>query len=205
MGSDCGWCNCNIGEREIAKHFNSSQKLNSILIVPQKLSQQSSSDQPTSEGAAEKPPKPYRSMLPGLGIDKEGEEGEEEEVVEEPSIPTPRKRLMNFKIPLINRGGQRRDQNLSIVARRRLFSEEGEGVKQVLYLLFKDKYKDAPLCSLVPRLHCPAFFVPKCKKCWAVEPGNEATIVLHEPECCGNTYALLTFLAGPCFIWLHEG
>ena len=31
--------------------------------------------------------------------------------------------------------------------------------------------------SLVPRLHCacPAFVFPKCKKRWAVEPGNEAT------------------------------
>ena len=86
--------------------------------------------------------------------------------MEEPSIPTPRKRLMTLQDSADKSCGQRRDQNLSIVARRRLFSEEGEGVKQVLYLLFKDKYKDAPLCSLVPRLHCPAFFVPKCKKCW---------------------------------------
>ena len=39
--------------------------------------------------------------------------------------------------------------------------------------------------SLVPRLHCPAFFVlwknparvfPKCKKRWAVGPGDEATL-----------------------------
>ena len=74
-------------------------------------------------------------MLPGLKVDsgqeKEGEEGvgawpgskEEEE-----SIPTPRKRLMNFKIPIINRGDQRRGQNASVVTRRRLFSNESEWV-----------------------------------------------------------------------------
>ena len=98
-------------------------------VLSQKLVQQSSSDQPTADSGIEKPPKPYRSMLQGLKVEKEGEEEEEEEekaATEEPSIPTPRKRLTNFKIPLLNRGGQRRDQNLSIVSRRRLFSEEGE-------------------------------------------------------------------------------
>ena len=42
--------------------------------------------------------------------------------------------------------------------------------------------------GLVPRLHCPAFFVlwkntacvfPKCEKRWAVEPANEATQLIH--------------------------
>ncbi len=71
-------------------------------------------------------------MLPGLKVKKEGEGGREEEREEEgdeegaKSIPTPRKRLMNFKIPILNRVGQRRNQSVSVVARRRLFSEEGE-------------------------------------------------------------------------------
>ena len=78
---------------------------------------------------------PYRRMLPGLKVEQEaketgeaGKDGAEDEAAgeeEEETIPTPRKRLMNFKIPIINRGGQRRDQNLSVVARRKLFSDEG--------------------------------------------------------------------------------
>lgn len=78
-------------------------------------------------------------MLPGLKVregggleggegsrehQREGEEEDEEEEVK--SIPTPRKRLMNFKIPIINRGDQRRGQRASVVTRRRLFSEEDE-------------------------------------------------------------------------------
>ncbi len=74
-------------------------------------------------------------MLPGLKLGKETEEEGKEEREEEgeeeeeegkgSSLPTPRKkRLMNFKIPLINRGGQRRDQNRTLVTRRRLFDEE---------------------------------------------------------------------------------
>lgn len=73
-------------------------------------------------------------MLPGMKVKdsepsekqraSEGEEGEgkEEEEEEEgkPLPPTPRKRLMNFKIPLV-RGSQRRDQQHSVVARRRLY------------------------------------------------------------------------------------
>ena len=90
---------------------------------------QKSSTEQTSEGA-EKVPKPvvepYRRMLPGLKVGMDGAAGASEEEEGEPSLPTPRKRLMNFKIPLINRGGQRRDQSLSsVVARRRLFSDEG--------------------------------------------------------------------------------
>lgn len=75
-------------------------------------------------------------MLPGLKVDErrekggaeewERDKGEEEDG--EVKIPTPRKRLMNFKIPIINRGDQRRGQNASVVTRRRLFSEEGEWV-----------------------------------------------------------------------------
>ena len=48
-----------------------------------------------------------------------GEEGEGDE--ERPSLPTPRKRLMNFKIPLVRGAGQRRDQQMSVVTRRKLF------------------------------------------------------------------------------------
>lgn len=80
--------------------------------------------------------KPYRRMLPGLSEKREKEEGEEDETEQDDhddeegrAIPTPRKRLMNFKIPIINRGSQRRDQNVSVVARRRLFSDEGQGMK----------------------------------------------------------------------------
>lgn len=73
-------------------------------------------------------------MMPGMKLEKEagvsGEEkklgGEGDEVEEEeetPALPTPRKRLMNFKIPLV-KGSQRRDQQQSVVARRRLFGEE---------------------------------------------------------------------------------
>ena len=85
-------------------------------------------------------------MLPGMSLKKDGEgertdttsrqdsnksevgeegeredEGEGEE--ERPSLPTPRKRLMNFKIPLVRGAGQRRDQQMSVVARRKLFRE----------------------------------------------------------------------------------
>ena len=84
-------------------------------------------------------------MLPGMNLKKEGEsersdsatrrdsksgvgeegereeEGEGEGEEERPSLPTPRKRLMNFKIPLVRGAGQRRDQRMSVVARRNLF------------------------------------------------------------------------------------
>ena len=84
-------------------------------------------------------------MLPGMNLKKEGEsersdsvtrrdsksgvgeegereeEGEGEGEEERPSLPTPRKRLMNFKIPLVRGAGQRRDQQMSVVARRNLF------------------------------------------------------------------------------------
>ncbi len=72
-------------------------------------------------------------MLPGMKVasdpDKEGwEEGEAKddpaEDEEEPSKPTPRKRLMNFKIPLVPGVGQRRDQSMSVI-RRRLFGGKG--------------------------------------------------------------------------------
>ena len=53
----------------------------------------------------------------------------EEEEEEKPSLPTPRKRLMNFKI---NRSGQCSDQSLSSVVARRLFSE-GRWWQLVLY------------------------------------------------------------------------
>jgi hypothetical protein len=106
----------------------------------------------TGDAAAEKEKpsrslEPYRRMLPGMKLKKEGEsersdsatrrdsksgigeeeggerEGEEEGEGDEerPSLPTPRKRLMNFKIPLVRGAGQRRDQRMSVVARRNLF------------------------------------------------------------------------------------
>ena len=74
---------------------------------------------------------PYR---PGLkeedgGRKERGGEDEatkEEEEEEAENIPTPRKRLMNFKIPIVNRRDSRRDQSASVVTRRRLFSDEGK-------------------------------------------------------------------------------
>lgn len=76
-------------------------------------------------------------MLPGMTVKTdpdtqtreldmtEGSQDEDER--EESSLPTPRKRLMNFKIPLVNRGaGERRGQSFSVVATRRLFSGEGK-------------------------------------------------------------------------------
>ena len=66
-------------------------------------------------------------------------------------------------------------------------------------------------CSLVPRLHCPAFFhfgftlekhrpcfskvqktlgpcfFPKCKKCWAVELGNKAKLIAYKDRKQGLT------------------
>ena len=122
------------------------------LFVCQKLAQRAGGEpveQSQSELSGEKPvQQPYRRMLPGMKLKQDGEggggeggegvrrgvEGEEEGKEEEeeddgvtPSLPTPRKRLMNFKIPLIDRGGKRRDQGFSsIVARRKLFSDGGE-------------------------------------------------------------------------------
>ena len=65
---------------------------------------------------------------PGLKVDrsdKDTEEGVAKEDEGEELVPTPRKRLMNFKIPILNRKDSRRDQNASVVTRRRLFSDEG--------------------------------------------------------------------------------
>ena len=120
---------------------------------PQKQSQKTEGSATTTTASTgdaaaerEKPSRslePYRRMLPGMNLKKEGEsersdsairqdsksgvgeegerdeEGEGEE--ERPSLPTPRKRLMNFKIPLVRGAGQRRDQRMSVVARRNLF------------------------------------------------------------------------------------
>jgi hypothetical protein len=82
--------------------------------------------------SSSQPLEPYRSMMPGMKEENapgesrvEGERvvEEEEEEEEKPALPTPRKRLMNFKIPLV-KGSQRRDQQQSVVATRRLFGEE---------------------------------------------------------------------------------
>ena len=51
---------------------------------------------------------PYRQLLP--------DQAEEEEVTPQ----QPRKRLLNFKIPLLNKGSQRRNQGVSLVARRKV-------------------------------------------------------------------------------------
>lgn len=103
---------------------------------------QTRSDKTSTEPGADKdkekssrPAQPYRRMLPGMKVktdsDREPEKedeakDEDEDEEEEPSLPTPRKRLMNFKIPLVRGVGQRRDQSLSVVARRRLFGGEEE-------------------------------------------------------------------------------
>ena len=122
--------------------------------TPQKQSQKSEGGSTCTATAtgdiAEKdkpsrPLEPYRRMLPGMKLKKEGEdeessgrqdsktggEGEKRERVEGdegdeedgPLLPTPRKRLLNFKIPLVRGAGQRRDQQMSVVARRKLFRE----------------------------------------------------------------------------------
>ncbi len=106
-------------------------------------------DKEKSSLASSRPLEPYRRMMPGMRVktgsspageksgkeqaDREGEEGEGEEGEEDddeegdkPALPTPRKRLMNFKIPLV-RGSQRRDQQHSVVARRRLYKDEQLG------------------------------------------------------------------------------
>ena len=88
------------------------------------------------------PLEPYWRMLSGMKLKKEGEdedtrvgldsktgegekmegaEGEEGDEEDRLSLPTPRKRLLNFKIPLVHGAGQRRDQQMSVVARRKLF------------------------------------------------------------------------------------
>ena len=50
---------------------------------------------------------PYRQLL-------------SDQAKEEITSQQPRKRLINFKIPLLNRGSQRRNQGVSLVARRKL-------------------------------------------------------------------------------------
>ena len=120
--------------------------------VPQKQSQKSEGGSTFAAAAAmgdatekdkpSRPLEPYRRMLPGMNLEKEGEdedahgrrdsktgegekreevEGEEGDEEDGPSLPTPRKRLLNFKIPLVRGAGQRRDQQMSVVARRKLF------------------------------------------------------------------------------------
>ena len=50
---------------------------------------------------------PYRQLLP-------------DQADEEVAPQQPRKRLLNFKIPLLNRGSQRRNQGVSLVTRRKV-------------------------------------------------------------------------------------
>ena len=80
---------------------------------------QPGANQAGTEGEPEvKPEEPYRRMLPGLVA-------KTRETLESEDTPiTPRKRLMNFKIPLVNRGTQRGDA--VIVSRRRLYEEEND-------------------------------------------------------------------------------
>ena len=65
-----------------------------------------------------KPPEPYRRMLPGMVVG-----GPEEEERSKDTPITPRKMLLNFKIPLLNRSSHRRSHP-SLMARRRLYEEE---------------------------------------------------------------------------------
>ncbi len=106
---------------------------------PQKqaLSDKTTLESTTDKEKTSQPLQPYRRMLPGMKVktdsDREpeevgGDKDDLEEEEEEPSLPTPRKRLMNFKIPLVRGVGQRRDQSASTVIRRRLFGGKGEGV-----------------------------------------------------------------------------
>ena len=62
---------------------------------------------PAGAPAASVEDEPYRQLLP--------DQAEEEEVTPQ----QPRKRLLNFKIPLLNKGSQRRNQGVSLVARRK--------------------------------------------------------------------------------------
>ena len=50
---------------------------------------------------------PYRQLLP-------------DQAEEEVAPQQPRKRLLNFKIPLLNRGSHRRNQGVSLVTRRKV-------------------------------------------------------------------------------------
>lgn len=125
-----------------------------LVFVLQKLVQRDST-QP-SEGADKEesspcPLEPYRRMMPGMKLEKETDVSTEEQTHkdqdegegEEPALPTPRKRLMNFKIPLV-KGSQRRDQQQSVVARRRLFGEEQGGYLELegVTLCRIDQYGD---------------------------------------------------------------
>lgn len=74
-----------------------------------------------------KPPEPYRRMLPGLKLGQDVATSSDTA-----SSQTPRKRLLNFKIPLVNRIGHRRDQNLSVITRRRIFNDQGTSKKMYL-------------------------------------------------------------------------
>ena len=97
--------------------FFSSQKLLQISEPEGGDKEESSESQPYRPGIK-------RDIEPSKERPREREDEEEEEEDEEkPSLPTPRKRLMNFKIPLV-RGSQRRDQQQTVVARRRLYNEE---------------------------------------------------------------------------------
>ena len=78
-------------------------------------------DENTQENTEERPAKPqepYRRMLPGMVV-KVG--SEEDEDIHETTV-TPRKKLINFKIPLLNRSSQRRSSQH--MARRRLYEED---------------------------------------------------------------------------------
>lgn len=63
-------------------------------------------------------------MLPGL-VPQSSDHQHREGNVDADTPITPRKRLMNFKIPLVNRGSHRR--NAVMIARRRLYNTEKDG------------------------------------------------------------------------------
>ena len=109
-------------------------------MYPPPPQKQALSDKTTQESSTtdkektSQPLQPYRRMLPGMKVktdsDREpeevgGDKDDAEDEEEEPSLPTPRKRLMNFKIPLVRGVGQRRGQSATVI-RRRLFGGKGE-------------------------------------------------------------------------------
>ena len=98
-------------------------------------------------------------MLPGMKVktdsDREPEEvggdKDDAENEEEPSLPTPRKRLMNFKIPLVRGVGQRRGQSATVI-RRRLFGGKGEECEECV-------------CACVCCVMCAVWEFTKSKIC----------------------------------------
>lgn len=116
-------------------HWEKREKQRSGDLVPVKIAEE--------EEEVEKPkkaPEPYRRMLPGMVVG-----GADEESGAQDTPITPRKKLINFKIPLLARGNHRRSHP-SMMARRRLYEDEDRdsrkrqgtqhSFKQVSFTLF---------------------------------------------------------------------